>query len=144
MKNEQKNVKQYVMGVLIAIVCFGGGYLAGKNQGGVQSSVSQNGGRQGSGMNRTAFRGSAGLLAGDVVSKDATSLSIKMRDGGSRVVLYSPSTSVLKSVAGVIDDVIQGEIITVSGTPNSDGSITAQSIQIRQNTQFGGMRNQTQ
>lgn len=72
-----------------------------------------------------------GMTAGEVLSKDAQSLTIKLRDGGSKIVFYSASTTVNKMAEGSLDDVAQGSNVTISGTTNQDGSITAQMIQLR-------------
>jgi hypothetical protein len=72
-----------------------------------------------------------GMTAGEVLSKDAQSLTVKLRDGGSKIVFYSASTTVNKMTEGSLDDVIQGSNVTINGTTNQDGSVTAQMIQLR-------------
>ncbi len=72
-----------------------------------------------------------GLVAGDIIAKDATSVTIKLRDGGSKIVFYSPITSIAKTIDGTSDDVSIGKQVTIIGTPNADGSVNATSIQIR-------------
>ena len=73
----------------------------------------------------------AGFIAGEILAKDATSITIKGRDGSSKIVLYSGSTEVSKFAAGSIDDIAVGKFVSVNGKTNSDGSITAQLIQVR-------------
>lgn len=75
-----------------------------------------------------------GFISGKVLSKDVESITVQTRDGSSHIVLYSGSTAVVKPVPGSINDISAGTEVVAGGTQNSDGSITAQSIQVRQNT----------
>ena len=77
------------------------------------------------------MRNGGGFTTGTVLSKDTTSLTIKGRDGGSKVVFFSDKTSVTKSVEGTVADLSIGNDVAVTGTLNTDGSVTAQSVQIR-------------
>ena len=72
--------------------------------------------------------------AGDIIAKDEKSITIKLRDGGSKIVFFSNTTSILKAVEGSVNDLVVGEQVTAQGGVNTDGSISAQSIQIRRTT----------
>ncbi|HVV15061.1 MAG TPA: hypothetical protein VHD55_01510 [Candidatus Paceibacterota bacterium] len=72
-----------------------------------------------------------GFTAGEVLSRDASGITLKMADGSTKIVLLSASTAVTKSAAGTLDDLAPGTSVVVTGSGNSDGSITAQSVQIR-------------
>lgn len=72
-----------------------------------------------------------GLLSGTVAAEDSGSITVNTRDGSSHVVLITPATTVSKSVSGSESDVSVGSTVIVSGTTNSDGSVSASSIQLR-------------
>jgi hypothetical protein len=87
-----------------------------------------------SGQRARGFSGGfsgGGFIGGEVVSKDDKSITIKLRDGGSRIVFYSNSTEINKFVGGSVDDIEVGKNVSVMGKINSDGSIIADLIQIR-------------
>jgi len=90
---------------------------------GSQFRTGQNGGNR-------AGQGFGGVAAGQILSKDNTSITVKLSDGGSRIVFLNASTTITKSSAGSISDLTINENVIVNGSANSDGSINAQNIQI--------------
>jgi len=72
-----------------------------------------------------------GMTSGEVISSDDESLTIKEQDGSTSIVYFSSSTAISKTVDGTSSDLTDGTNVIVSGTSNSDGSVTATTIQIR-------------
>lgn len=79
----------------------------------------------------------AGAVAGEITAKDDTGFTLKLRDGGSRIVFTASSTTVGKMSAGTLGDLADGNNVTVVGTPNADGSLTANTVQIRPSGEAG-------
>jgi hypothetical protein len=126
-----------VVGIVLIIAAFFGGKAYGSSH--ATPSVSAYGAAGGYAGRTGMTGGFAGRMAGmgggatigQVVSMDATSITVSLTTGGSKIILYSPTTTVSKTMAGTISDVTVGSTITATGTANSDGSLTATAIQIR-------------
>jgi len=79
----------------------------------------------------TGARGGAGgAVTGSVLSIDATSLTVKLADGSTKIVLFGGSTTYSNTAAATQSDLKVGNNVMVLGTPNSDGSVTATNVQI--------------
>lgn len=64
------------------------------------------------------------------------SLTIKTSDGSSKIILFSDSTKISKTSDAQLSELTTGQTIAAQGTSNSDGSITAQSIQLNPTIKF--------
>ncbi len=131
--------KLILVAVTVAVVIGGGAFYGGMkySQGKAISDRQQRFGQTGANIG-SGFRGGqggtgGGFVSGDIISKDNQSITIKMRDGSSKIVFYSGTTEVSKFVAGTSTDMAVGKTVTVTGTTNSDGSITATTVQLRPN-----------
>ena len=74
---------------------------------------------------------SGNFVAGQITAKNDTSITVQGRDGSSKIVFFSGSTSIGKSAQGTSGDLSSGEQVVVTGQANSDGTVAAQNIQIR-------------
>ncbi len=70
-------------------------------------------------------------VTGQIISSDDKSVTVKMKDGSSKIVLFGNSTAIAKSTAGTKTDLATGTQVMVVGTANSDGSVTATNINIQ-------------
>ncbi len=111
------------------------GNQAGRNSGSGYFANGPTGtGRGGPGGRGGARNGTAGFTSGEIIAKDSQSITLKTRDGGSKIIFYSPSTMIEKPAPGTITDLVAGTQLVITGDVNADGSITAKNIQVRPQT----------
>lgn len=84
-------------------------------------SQAQNGNRQGMGI-----RG----VTGEIIANDDKSITVKLPDGSSKIVLVGTTTTINKASSSSKSDLTTGTKVAVFGQTNTDGSVTAQNIQI--------------
>src|SRR3989344_2907878 len=99
-------------GIVTALVIMGGSFYGGMAY--AKSTTPSRGqftaNRQfvgAAGANRTGMR-TGGFTAGQILSKDATSITIKMQDGSTKIILIGSSTQVMKTATGSQDDLATG------------------------------------
>ena len=107
------------------------GRLAGQflinGQGGMMGSGQRGfGGRVGGLAQNQGFR----PVAGEIVSQDDKSITVKLIDGSSKIVLLSDTTEINKASESSKADLKTGEKVMVFGTTNPDGSVTAKIVQL--------------
>jgi hypothetical protein len=131
------NTKQWVILIVVAVVFAGGGFFGGmKYQASKTPAVTARSGAAGAAGafagRRAAGGGAAGsFINGQVLSVNGSTITVTLANGGSQVAVLAPSTQYRKAVDGTSADVSVGSQVTITGTSNSDGSLTAQSVQIR-------------
>ncbi len=132
-----------IMGLLIIVVAglvfFGGiKYQEGKS---TNQIAGNNQGRPGGGQflqrNGTGNRTGGRATNGEIISTDDKSITVKLTDGSSKIILMGDKTQINKATTGTKSDLVVGLRVVVFGSDNTDGSVTAQNIQL--NPQFSGM-----
>lgn len=132
MKN--KKIGLAVAGVVLVGASFGGGYAFATSQTPTGPSFTMGANMPGGQFMRTGGTGNrmmGGFISGEILSKDANTITVKTQDGSTKIVLVGGSAQILKSEITTTSDLVVGENVTVTGSTNSDGSLTAQSIQLR-------------
>ena len=121
-----------LVGVIIAVASFYGGMQYQMSQRGNSAGAQFAGRNSGSFGNRQAGqgRGFNRPVSGEIISQDDTSVTVKMQDGSTKIVIVSDKTTINKASTGTKSDLKTGEKVTVFGTENSDGSLTAQNVSI--------------
>ena len=138
MKN--KNTLMIVAVVLI-IVAAAGGFFVGMQYEKSQarnSAFGQFAQRFGNGngtyLQRTGANGQQGQrftpVRGQVLSLGSGTMTVKMQDGSTKIVVLGSNTTFVKTQTGALSDLKQGDNVMVVGTNNSDGSVTATDVQI--------------
>jgi len=139
-------MKKFLPILIIAIIVAGGagfygGMLYGKQsvpKAPAGSALAARGNFSGT---RTGARGAngAGFISGQILAKTDNSLTIKSSTAGSQIVFLAPSSQIMESSTTTIANLNVGQNVMVTGTTNSDGSVTARTVQIG-NFRFGGPR----
>lgn len=135
-----------IIPIIIALIIIGGGaFYGGMKYGESKASANRGQGNFSNLQNLTPAerqqrlqqmgaqgnRTGAGFLMGEIIAKDDKSITVKLQDGSSKIIFYSDSTEVSESATGTVSDLEVGKTVTINGKTNQDGSLTAQSIQIR-------------
>lgn len=118
--------------IVIAVLTTGVGFFAGTKY---QQSKRQSLGRQfadGQMQKNGQARAGSGFrpVNGEIISTDEKSITVKLADGSSKIVLFSDTTEINKAESVGKEGLKVGEKVAAFGTENSDGSVTAQSIQL--------------
>lgn len=123
-----------IVTVILVLVVGAGGFYAGmKYQESKRGQFSrQFAGQQGNHTNQFSQRSNLGLrpVTGEIIGSDDKSITVKLTDGSSKIILLSEKTEINKADKANVVDLKAGEKVAVFGSDNSDGSITAQSIQL--------------
>jgi hypothetical protein len=120
--------------IILLIIVGGGAFFGGikyqqSQPSGRQFAVGQ-GGTRGTGFASAGRNGINRPVSGEILNSDGKSMTVKLPDGSSKIVIISATTMINKASSATADDLKTGEKVSVFGQTNSDGSVTAQSIQL--------------
>lgn len=141
MKNKSILITIVVALIVGAAAFYGGMQYQQKQRPNFASGQFRGGGNGQQFQGRGNFQGSR-PINGEIISQDDKSITVKMQDGSSKIVILSDQTEINKASEGSKEDLKTGERITAFGTENSDGSVTAQNISIG-GMMFRGLQEQS-
>jgi len=134
-----KPIVAVIIAVVVGALAFYGGvqYQLSKQSAGRGSyATGQLGaGRTGTGTRRTA---SGQPVSGKILNIDTSSITVELTDGSSRIVLLSDKTIFNKTATVDKSELKVGDKVGVFGTTNTDGSVTAQNVQLNPQFRMGG------
>jgi len=156
---------QMILGVVVALVLFGGGYAVGSSRATPAATATGATGSTGAfvvrgGAGAAGGAAARGLVSGQILAINTDSITVSMRQPGqngasatttTQLVLVGSGTRVVKTVETDIKltDLKVGDTVTIAGTPDTaSGTISAQAIILGGNflgdilggTQFPGGR----
>lgn len=141
-KNSQSIIIAVLVIIIVASASFFGGMKyqqskIGSKRFGMGQFAANGQNMRFSGRNNGARAGFGGIVAGDVVGVDANSITVKLSDGSSKIVNLTNSTTYTKTDTASKADVTTGTKVAVIGAKNSDGSVTATSIELNPPKRMG-------
>ena len=139
---KKMNKNTLIAGAVVVVLVVGGAaFFAGWKVGqGTKSNFTRGNFNGATGVQMMGRNGGARVIGqggrlnfidGEVVSKTDQNMTMKLTDGGSKIILLSSSTAVTKSASGSINDLTPGAKLMINGDTNADGSVTARTIQLR-------------
>ncbi|KKS94680.1 MAG: hypothetical protein UV68_C0005G0012 [Candidatus Collierbacteria bacterium GW2011_GWC2_43_12] len=135
-----------LVAVLVIIVVAAAGFFGGMKYQQTKRSVStnvfsprqfgntqnRNGGGTNLTPNGTPQNGRTGIrpVMGEITDVSDKSITVKTVDGGSKIVFVSTKTEINKAAVATFSDLSKGQTVSIFGQENTDGSVTAQNIQL--------------
>ena len=137
-KSKNKLFTLLIVAVVVGAAAFFGGMQFQKTQVVASAGFTAPNGSQrfmqgekgGTAGNRMFASGQNAPVSGEIISADDASITVKMQDGSTKIVILSDKTTINKSSTAVKTDLKTGEKVTAFGTKNADGSITAQMVSL--------------
>jgi len=124
------NIKKYISQIiLIAVLTAGVSFFAGMKYQQSQGIRAFNR-IPGRDNNSASFRQGFQPVNGEVVSLKDNLLTVKSQDGSSKIIVLSDSTKINLATTGSQTDLKGGVEVMITGTTNSDGSVTAQIVSV--------------
>lgn len=131
-----KNLKP-ILSIILVLVGLGVGFLGGYEYRNYRLNTSRVTGASGNlqrfmgGERGTNQNGMVrGATVGSILSMDDKSITVKLNDGSTKIVLFSGSTTYSNTATAAKTDLKVGGEVAVFGAANSDGSVTATNVQI--------------
>lgn len=115
--------KLIIIGIVLIIISGGIGFFAG-------TKVRRNNTSNLYQLGRSGNLGGQRPVRGQIISADKGSITIKLQDGSTKIVIIPSSANIFEPQKASDSALKVNEQVVVLGTENSDGSVTAQDVQL--------------
>jgi hypothetical protein len=122
--------KTLITAIIVLVVGAGAGFFGGMKYQQSKTPTRQFGNFAGRNGGGTGTNNTFRPVNGQILSASTNTLTVKLADGSSKVVILTGTTQINKAVQATTTDLQVGSTVAVFGQTNSDGSVTAQSVQL--------------
>lgn len=136
-------IKKYLVPIIfIAVITAGAGFVGGmkyQQSRNFRPSLGEFGrpmqfrngqGNPEGGLRQQGMGGGMRPVSGEIISLGNNSVTVKLPDGSSKIVVLSDSTEIGEMTKVTADKLTVGNQVLVFGIANDDGSVTAQNVQL--------------
>ncbi len=135
MKNfKYKKYKHAIILCAVVVLSFFSGHIYAMSKIKKQKALSETKDRlteQGAILMANRVNRNGSLVAGEVLSVDTKSITLKTLNGDSKVIFFSPIMHIEKTVEGKITEVVPGMNLSIIGLSASDGTFRATSVRLK-------------
>lgn len=136
-----KKIISIVIAVIVVIAVGAGAFFGGMKYQqahaaagrSIQFAAGRFGGRMGEKVDANT------AIFGQITSNDTNSITVKLNNGSSKIINLANSTKITKTDTAKVSDLTTNSQVAVFGIPNTDGSITALTIQLNPVMRAGQM-----
>jgi hypothetical protein len=126
-----------VVVIAVGVGCFFGGRATVSTTAKVPAGFPTSGAMSGSGAQGAygayagrGGRGGGNMVIGSIIANDGTTITVKTSNGSTKMVLFSGSTTISKTETGSASDLKVGQEVSVTGSTNTDNTVTATRISV--------------
>jgi hypothetical protein len=138
---KMKNLKYIIVFVIVVLIVGAGAFYTGMKYAQSKNlrfnNIQNLQNKQFQKRNTNSFQ----PLNGEVIDIQENTLTLKLSDNTSKIILLDSNTNISKTTKVTKDEIKVGEKIAVFGTKNSDGTLTAINININPSLRAGNMGN---
>lgn len=133
-KGTKTNKKNIIILVIIALISLGAGFFGGieyqktKKVTFARPGMTAGNSAKNGTTNKYGANGSIRPVSGEITSVDNGTITVKLQDGSSKIIVLSGTTKIEVTTTGSTSDLKRGDTVSVIGTTDTSGTVTAQNV----------------